>query len=91
MRHADDCNVYLRSERAALRAFENLTKFIEDVLKLKVNREKSAVARPWQRKLPGFSFTAGKQAKRRVAPKALGKMKDRVRELTRKSHRSFKA
>lgn len=91
VRYADDCNVYLRSERAARRAFEHLTKFIEDVLKLKVNREKSAVARPWQRKLLGFSFTAGKQAKRRVAPKALGKMKDRVRELTRKGHRSFKA
>ena len=84
VRYADDCNVCLRSERAARCAFENLTKFIEDVLKLKVNREKSAVARPWQRKLLGFSFTAGQQAKRRVAPKALGKMKDRVRELTRK-------
>ena len=91
VRYADDCNVYLRSERAALRAFENLTRFIEGVLKLKVNREKSAVARPWQRKLLGFGFTAGSRAKRRVAPKALEKMKDRVRELTRKSHRSFKA
>ena len=91
VRYADDCNVYVRSERAAQRAFENLTRIIEDVLKLKVNREKSAVARPWQRKLLGFSFSSGKQAKRRVAPKALGKMKDRVRELTRKGHRGFNA
>lgn len=91
VRYADDCNVYVRSARAATRAFENLTAFIEGVLKLKVNRAKSAVARPWERKLLGFSFTAGKHAKRRIAPKALGKAKDRIRELTHKGHRSFKA
>ena len=91
VRYADDCNGYVRSERAAQRAFENLTTFIEGVLKLKVNRAKSAVARPWQRKLLGFSFTAGKQAKRRIAPKALEKMKERIRGLTRKTHRSFTA
>jgi len=92
VRYADDCNVYVRSERAATRAFENLTGFIEGVLKLKVNRAKSAVARPWERKLLGFSFT-GKdaKAKRRIAPKALAKAKDRIRELTQKSHRNFKA
>lgn len=90
VRYADDCNVYVRSERAATRAFENLTAFIEGVLKLKVNRVKSAVARPWERKLLGFSFTP-KEAKRRIAPKALQKMKDRVRKLTQKGHRSFKA
>ena len=91
VRYADDCNVYVRSERAAMRAFENLTGFIEGILKLKVNRAKSAVARPWQRKLLGFSFTPGQKAKRRIAPKALGKMKDRIRELTRQSHRRFQA
>ena len=90
VRYADDCNVYVRSERAAQRAFENLTTFIEGVLKLKVNRAKSAVARPWERKLLGFSFTP-KEAKRRIAPKALTKAKERIRELTQKSHRSFKA
>lgn len=89
VRYADDCNVYVRSERAATRAFENLTAFIESVLKLKVNRAKSAVARPWERKLLGFSFTPGKRAKRRIARKALQKVKDRIRELTRKTHRSF--
>jgi RNA-directed DNA polymerase len=92
VRYADDCNVYLRSERAAIRAFENLTAFIEGVLKLKVNRAKSAVARPWERKLLGFSFTSKDAgAKRRIAPKALAKAKDRIRELTRKSHRRFPA
>jgi RNA-directed DNA polymerase len=91
VRYADDCNVYVRSERAATRACDNLTTFIESGLKLKVNRAKSAVARPWQRKLLGFSFTAGKKAKRRIAPKALQKVKDRIRELTRKTHRSLPA
>jgi RNA-directed DNA polymerase len=85
VRYADDCNVYVRSERAANRAFENLTAFIEGVLKLKVNRAKSAVARPWERKLLGFSFTS-KDAKRRIAPKALAKAKDRIRELTVPRH-----
>jgi len=83
VRYADDCNVYLRSERAAANAFENLTGFIEGKLKLKVNRAKSAVARPWERKLLGFSFMPGKNAKRRIAPKALAKAKERIRELTK--------
>jgi RNA-directed DNA polymerase len=91
VRYADDCNVYVRSERAATRAFENLTAFIEGGLKLKVNRAKSAVARPWERKLLGFSFTPGKDTKRRIAAKALAKAKDRIRGLTQKSHRSFPA
>jgi RNA-directed DNA polymerase len=92
VRYADDCNVYGRSARAATRAFENLTTFIEGTLTLKVNRAKSAVARPWERKLLGFSFTrkdAG--TKRRIAPKTLAKAKDRIRGLTHKSHRRFQA
>ena len=57
VRYADDCNVYVRSERAARRAFENITTFVEGTLKLKVNRVKSAMARPWERKLLGFCET----------------------------------
>jgi RNA-directed DNA polymerase len=90
VRYADDCNVHVRSERAALRAFENITGFVEGTLKLKVNRAKSAVARPWERKPLGFSFSRGPQAKRRIAPKAREKMKNRVREMTRQGHRNFK-
>lgn len=93
VRYADDCNVYVRSERAATRAFENLTAFIESTLKLKVNHAKSAVARPWERKLLGFSFTpkTPKQpVKRKIAPKALDKAKDRIRELTQDGHRDFR-
>jgi RNA-directed DNA polymerase len=91
VRYADDCNVHLRSERAAANAFENLTRFIEGTLKLKVNRAKSAVGRPWERKLLGFSFMPGKNAKRRIAPKALAKAKERIRELTKIGRANFEA
>jgi RNA-directed DNA polymerase len=90
VRYADDANIYVRSERAATNAFANLIGFIEGKLKLKVNRAKSAVARPWERKFLGFSFTS-KNARRRIAPKALAKAKERIRELTRKGRADFKA
>jgi len=85
VRYADDCNVYVRSRRAGERVMESLVRFIERKLKLKVNREKSAVARPRERQLLGFSFTAGKEPRRRIAPKALARLKTRVRELTGRS------
>ena len=62
-----------------------LTRLLEGNLKLKVNREKSAVARPWERKFLGFSFTNGKQPKRRIAPKAKSRFEARVRILTRRT------
>jgi RNA-directed DNA polymerase len=84
-RYADDCNVYVRSRRAGERVMASITRFITAKLKLKVNEQKSAVARPWERKFLGFSFTAGQQPKRRIAPKAVGRFKERVRELTRRT------
>jgi len=89
VRYADDANVYVRSEQAAQRAFGNLTAFLEGKLKLKVNRAKSAVGRPWERKLLGFSFSPGPEVKRRIAPKALEKLKGKVRKLTRPGKLSF--
>jgi len=85
VRYADDCNVYVRSQRAGERVMESITGFITKKLKLKVNREKSAVARPWERKFLGFSFTAKEPQKRRVAPKSMVRFKERVRELTRRT------
>src|SRR6266481_2246255 len=82
VRYADDCNIYVRSERAGQRVMAAVTRFVEGRLKLKVNAAKSAVARPGQRQFLGFSLTAGKKAKRRVAPKARARFKQRVRELT---------
>ena len=85
VRYADDCNIYVRSERAGQRVMKSLRDFITRKLKLKVNDEKSAVARPRERKFLGFSFTGGKEPKRRIAPKALERFKERVRELTRRT------
>src|SRR6266498_628878 len=85
VRYADDCNIYVRSERAGQRVMESVTRFITQHLKLKVNEAKSAVARPQERKFLGFSFTAGPDIKRRIAPKALLRCKQRVRELTRRT------
>src|SRR5260370_15257796 len=81
-RYADDSNSYVRSRRAGERVMESITRFITTKLKLKVNEQKSAVARPWERKFLGFSFTNGFKPKRRIAPKAVGRFKERVRELT---------
>ena len=64
---------------------ESITRFITQKLKLKVNEAKSAVARPQERKFLGFSFTAGPEVKRTIAPKALGRFKVRVREITRRA------
>ncbi|MGC2462530.1 MAG: group II intron reverse transcriptase/maturase [Steroidobacteraceae bacterium] len=82
VRYADDSNVYVRSERAGQRVMASITKFITQRLKLKVNYEKSAIARPAERKFLGFSFTNDLQPRRRIAPKALQRFKMRVRELT---------
>jgi RNA-directed DNA polymerase len=81
VRYADDCNIYVRSQRAGERVKQSITGFIERRLKLKVNEHKSAVARPAERKFLGFSFTA-KGRKRRIAPKAILRFKRKVRELT---------
>ena len=82
VRYADDSNVYVRSERAGQRVMSSITRFITQRLKLKVNHEKSAIARPAERKFLGFSFTNDLQPRRRIAPKALQRFKGRVRELT---------
>jgi RNA-directed DNA polymerase len=84
-RYADDCNIYVRSERAGQRVMASITQFITRRLKLKVNETKSAVARPWDRKFLGFSFTNNREPKRRIAPKARQRFKNRVRKLTRRT------
>ena len=81
-RYADDSNISVRSRRAGERVMASITRFITTRLKLKVNQQKSAVARPWERKFLGFSFTNAGVPKRRIAPKAVDRFKERVRELT---------
>ncbi len=85
VRYADDCNIHVRSRRAGERVRESVERFLARRLKLEVNRAKSAVARPSERKFLGFSFMNRKQPRRRIAPQALARFKSRVRELTRRS------
>ncbi len=85
VRYADDCNIYVRSRRAGERVMASVEQFLIRRLKLKVNRVKSAVARPVERKFLGFSFTATREPKRRIAPQALARFKERVRDLTRRT------
>ena len=84
-RYADDCNIYVRSVRAGERVMESVKRFLEKRLKLKINEAKSAVAPPSQRKFLGFSFTRGETPRRRIAPQAVARFKERVRWLTRRT------
>src|SRR5216684_3155504 len=83
VRYADDCNIYVRSERAGQRVMESISRFITH--KLKVNETKSAVAQPQERTFLGFSFSAGPEVKRVIAPKALDRFKQRIRVITRRA------
>ena len=85
VRYADDCNIYVRSQKAGERVMTGIEKFLAKRLKLKVNKAKSAVAKPNVRKFLGFSFTSGRQPRRRIAPQALARFKAKVRELTRRT------
>jgi len=85
VRYADDCNIYVKSERAGQRVKASITRFLGQRLKLRVNEAKSAVAPPWERKFLGFSFTPAEQPKRRIASQALERFKQRVGELTRRN------
>jgi group II intron reverse transcriptase/maturase len=83
VRYADDCNVYVRSKRAGERVMGRMARLYAK-LKLKVNEEKSTVARVWERKFLGYSFwvAPGKLVRRRISPKALQDFKERIRQIT---------
>src|SRR5487761_1077418 len=85
VRYADDCNIYVRSQKAGERVMAGIEKFLEKRLKLKVNKAKSAVAKPSVRKFLGFSFTGGTVPRRGIAPPGLARFKARIRELTRRT------
>jgi RNA-directed DNA polymerase len=82
-RYADDCNIYVGSRRAGERVMESLTRFLGEKLKLRVNPKKSAVDRPWRRKFLGFSMTAHRDCRVRVAPQAVKRFKEAMREKFR--------
>ncbi|ANB59628.1 group II intron reverse transcriptase/maturase [Anoxybacteroides amylolyticum] len=85
VRYADDCNIYVKSWKAGQRVMKSVSTFLEQHLKLKVNREKSAVDRPWKRKFLGFSFTFHKDPKVRIAKESMERLKRKIREITSRS------
>ncbi len=82
-RYTDDSNVYVKSKRAGQRVLESITRFLSHRLKLKVNSEKSAVARPWDRKFLGYSMTFHKKPRLKVASATLERLKAKLREMFR--------
>lgn len=85
-RYADGCNIYVKSKRAGERVMENITMLIEGKLKLKVNRNKSAVERPWKRKLLGFTLTLSfGKACSTISKQSLKRHKDKIREVLSRS------
>jgi RNA-directed DNA polymerase len=88
-RYADDCNIYVKSQKAAMRVMKGITRYIEGDLKLRVNQDKSTVDRPWKLKFLGFSFyySAKKGEYRiRVHPKPIAKFRAKLKELTGRSN-----
>lgn len=86
VRYADDCNIYVRSRRAAERVMESIQSFLQKRLKLKVNEEKSSVDRPWKLQYLGFSMYKNKgRVHIRLAPRSIKGVKDKIRELTSRS------
>jgi len=83
-RYADDCNIYVKSKAAGERVMGSITRFLEERLRLRVNAEKSAVGRPWERKFLGYSMTWHKSPRLKVAPSSIKRAKAHVREIMRK-------
>lgn len=86
-RYADDCNIYVKSKKSAVRVMESITRFIENDLKLRVNREKSKVDRPWKLKYLGYTFYAKKgEMGIRVHPSSIKKLKEKLKSITGRSN-----
>ena len=83
-RYADDCNIYVQTQRSGERVLESVTRFLEQRLKLRVNPEKSAVGRPWQRKFLGYSMTQDKAPRLKPAPESVKRLKSKVQEKLRR-------
>ena len=81
-RYADDCNIHVRSRRAGQRVVASVRNFLERRLKLKVNLDKSAVARPWQRKFLGYSMTAHLKPRLKVARELVKRIREKLRKTS---------
>jgi RNA-directed DNA polymerase len=83
-RYADDCNVYVSSRRAGERVMSGIRAYLEAALKLRINAAKSAVARPWGRTFLGYSVTAHREPRLRIAPSSVQRLRQRIREQLRR-------
>jgi hypothetical protein len=82
-RYADDCNIYVGSRIAGERVMSSIRVFLEEILHLRINTQKSAVARPWERKFLGYSFSWHSQPRLRIRPESVRRLTASVRELIR--------
>jgi RNA-directed DNA polymerase len=82
-RYADDCNIYVSSRAAGNRVMSGIRTFLEEALKLRINSEKSVVARPWERKFLGFSVTVHRETRLRIAAASVQRLRLKVRALMR--------
>jgi len=82
-RYADDCNIYVGCRLGGERLLASISRFVKTQLKLKVNKSKSAVARPWQRKFLGYSFTAHKESRIRVPEESVRRLRKHLKQLFR--------
>lgn len=83
-RYADDCNIYVQSRSSGERVMKSITSFLDRRLRLKVNAEKSAVARPWERKFLGYSLTSNRKPRLKVAKESVQRLKGKLREIFRR-------
>jgi RNA-directed DNA polymerase len=83
-RYADDCNVYVKSEAAGKRVMASVERFLSKRLRLRINRDKSAVARPWSRKFLGYSVTGHRRPKLKPAPRSVKRLKGKLRQMLRR-------
>jgi group II intron reverse transcriptase/maturase len=83
VRYADDCNIYVGSRVAGERVMRGIRAYLKDVLRLRINEPKSAVARPWERKFLGYTCTVQRKSRLRIAPESVKRLKQKVRERMR--------
>lgn len=84
LRYADDCNIYMKSKAAGKRVLKSISRYVEVRLKLRINVEKSAVARPWERKFLGYSVTRHKEAKLKVSASSIKRLKEKLKDIFRR-------
>ncbi len=82
-RYADDCNIYVGSKRAGERVLESITGYLEKRLKLKVNKSKTKVDRPWKRSFLGYSMTSQLKPRLKVSKESVKRLKSKVKTLMR--------